>query len=110
MDEHAWLAERFEEHRSRLRAVAYRMLGALAEADEAESSLRAPVVDFIELGAFSKVEPDRAKLIELGLSEGEGSGAQIRTPALLLLAVIPEHPRREIPRSSSNTISRKSFP
>lgn len=41
MDEHAWLAERFEEHRTRLRAVAYRMLGSLAEADEAESSLRA---------------------------------------------------------------------
>ena len=26
MDEHAWLAERFEEHQTRLRAVAYRML------------------------------------------------------------------------------------
>ena len=35
MDEHAWLAERFEEHRPRLRALAYRMLGSLAEADEA---------------------------------------------------------------------------
>jgi Sigma-70 region 2 len=35
MDEHAWLAERFEEHRTRLRAVAYRMLGSLAEANEA---------------------------------------------------------------------------
>ena len=37
MDEHAWLAERFEEHRTRLRAVAYRMLGSLAEADEADA-------------------------------------------------------------------------
>lgn len=35
MDEAEWLAERFEEHRSRLRAVAYRMLGSLAEADDA---------------------------------------------------------------------------
>jgi RNA polymerase sigma factor (sigma-70 family) len=34
-DEKAWLAERFEEHRSRLRAVAYRMLGSLSEADDA---------------------------------------------------------------------------
>jgi RNA polymerase sigma-70 factor (ECF subfamily) len=33
MDE--WLAERFEEHRSRLRAVAYRMLGSVSEADDA---------------------------------------------------------------------------
>ena len=35
MDESEWLAERFEEHRPRLRAVAYRMLGSLAEADDA---------------------------------------------------------------------------
>ena len=35
MDEHDWMAERFEEHRTHLRAVAYRMLGSLAEADDA---------------------------------------------------------------------------
>src|SRR5256714_6897455 len=35
MDETEWLASRFEEHRARLRAVAYRMLGSLAEADDA---------------------------------------------------------------------------
>jgi RNA polymerase sigma factor (sigma-70 family) len=35
MDENQWLADRFEEHRPRLRAVAYRMLGSLAEADDA---------------------------------------------------------------------------
>ena len=35
MDENEWLAERFEEHRSRLRAVAYRMLGSPSEADDA---------------------------------------------------------------------------
>jgi RNA polymerase sigma-70 factor, ECF subfamily len=35
MDERDWLAERFEEHRAHLRAVAYRMLGSLAEADDA---------------------------------------------------------------------------
>jgi RNA polymerase sigma factor (sigma-70 family) len=35
MDETQWLAERFEQHRPRLRAVAYRMLGSLAEADDA---------------------------------------------------------------------------
>jgi RNA polymerase sigma-70 factor (ECF subfamily) len=42
MDEHDWLAERFEENRGHLRAVAYRMLGSLSEADDAvqESWLR----------------------------------------------------------------------
>src|SRR6266496_4084084 len=35
MDERDLLAERFEEHRTRLRAVAYRMLGSLSEADDA---------------------------------------------------------------------------
>jgi RNA polymerase sigma factor (sigma-70 family) len=35
MDEHGWLAERFEAHRSHLRAVAYRMLGSPSEADDA---------------------------------------------------------------------------
>src|SRR5712692_5534319 len=42
MDEHDWLAERFEENRTHLRAVAYRVLGSLSEADDAvqESWLR----------------------------------------------------------------------
>jgi RNA polymerase sigma-70 factor (ECF subfamily) len=35
MNERDWLAERFEEHRIHLRAVAYRMLGSLSEADDA---------------------------------------------------------------------------
>jgi RNA polymerase sigma-70 factor, ECF subfamily len=42
MHEHEWLAERFDAHRTHLRAVAYRMLGSLSEADDAvqESWLR----------------------------------------------------------------------
>jgi RNA polymerase sigma-70 factor (ECF subfamily) len=35
MDDKKWLADRFEQQRPRLRGVAYRMLGSLAEADDA---------------------------------------------------------------------------
>src|SRR5690348_13729013 len=35
MEERNWLAERFEENREHLRAVAYRMLGSNSEADDA---------------------------------------------------------------------------
>jgi RNA polymerase sigma-70 factor (ECF subfamily) len=35
MDERDWLTQRFQEHRPRLRAVAYRMLGSTSEADDA---------------------------------------------------------------------------
>jgi RNA polymerase sigma factor (sigma-70 family) len=35
MQEHEFLAQQFEEHRTRLRAVAYRMLGSLSDADDA---------------------------------------------------------------------------
>jgi RNA polymerase sigma-70 factor (ECF subfamily) len=35
MDQHEWLAEQFEADRTRMRALAYRMLGSLSEADDA---------------------------------------------------------------------------
>src|SRR5580698_10992338 len=35
MDDKDWLAQRFDQHRAHLRAVAYRMLGSHTEADEA---------------------------------------------------------------------------
>ena len=57
MDEQERLAERFEEHRPRLRAVAYRMLGSLAEADDAVQDAwlrlsRADVSDVENLGGW----------------------------------------------------------
>lgn len=35
MDEREWLTERFQQRRPHLRAVAYRMLGSVSEADGA---------------------------------------------------------------------------
>ena len=47
MDERDWLASRFEEHRSHLRAVAYRMLGSVTEVEDAlqEAWVRISLVD-----------------------------------------------------------------
>jgi RNA polymerase sigma factor (sigma-70 family) len=51
LDDHDWLAERFEAHRSHLRAVAYRMLGSVSEADDAvqEAWLRLSRADTSEV-------------------------------------------------------------
>src|SRR5437762_12152613 len=57
VDARSWLAERFEEHRSHLRAVGYRMLGSLSEADDAVQDAwlrlsRADTSDVENLGAW----------------------------------------------------------
>ena len=57
MDDQQWLAERFEEHRPRLRAVAYRMLGSLSEAEDAVQDAwlrvsRADATEVENLGAW----------------------------------------------------------
>jgi RNA polymerase sigma factor (sigma-70 family) len=54
MDERDWLVDRFEEYRTHLRAVAYRILGSLSEADDAvqEAWLRLSRSDTSEVENF----------------------------------------------------------
>jgi RNA polymerase sigma factor (sigma-70 family) len=80
MDEREWLAQRFEEHRVRLRAVAYRMLGSLSEADDAvqEAWLRLSRMDADEvenLGAWLTTVVARVSLNMLRSRKTRGERA-----------------------------------
>src|SRR3984885_11148634 len=52
MSDSDWLAATFEEHRAHLRAVAYRLLGSAADADDAvqDTWLRLAAADTSEVG------------------------------------------------------------
>jgi RNA polymerase sigma-70 factor (ECF subfamily) len=67
VDEHEFLAERFEAHRTHLRAVAYRMLGSLTDAEDAVQEAwlrlaRADVDEVANLGAWLTTVVSRVSL------------------------------------------------
>jgi RNA polymerase sigma-70 factor (ECF subfamily) len=80
MDDNEWLAQRFEEQRVRLRAVTYRMLGSLTEADDA-------------------VQDAWLRLSRAGASEVENLGAWLTTivARVCLNTLRARHTRREDP-------------
>jgi RNA polymerase sigma factor (sigma-70 family) len=82
MDEHESLAERFEERRSLLRAVAYRVLGSLSEADDAvqEAWLRLSGTahdEVDDLGAWLTTVVSR---ISLNVLRSRKTRSEIRVP------------------------------
>src|SRR5919197_5705953 len=87
MEEQQWLAEGFEEHRTRLKAVAYRMLGSLSEADDAvqEAWLRLSRTedDIDNLGAWLTTVVARVSLNMLRSRESrreEPAGPRVPDP------------------------------
>ena len=90
MNEPDWLAERFEDHRTRLRAVAYRMLGSLSEADDAVQEAwlrlsRSNAAEIESLGAWLTTVVARVSLNMLrsrGMRREEPLGVHIPDPIL----------------------------
>jgi RNA polymerase sigma-70 factor (ECF subfamily) len=100
MDERELLAERFEQHRTHLRAVAYRMLGSLTEADDAVQEawlrLNRTGADSVEnLGGWLTTVVARVSLNMLRSRRTRGEeplGVRVPEPIVDPLAgVDPEH-------------------
>jgi hypothetical protein len=87
MDERDWQAERFDEHRPHLRAVAYRMLGIMSEADDAVQEAgrclsRADTSSVENLAGWRmQVVAPRSRLMVLDVSIRQGKIVAIDTIA-----------------------------
>jgi len=94
VDEGDWLATRFERNRTRLRAVAYRMLGSLSEADDAvqdawlrlsrADSSRVDNLDGWLTTVVSRVCLDRLRARTLRREEPMGLGVHLPEPIISL--------------------------
>src|SRR3954447_19498085 len=83
MEEREFLTEQFEEHRPHLRAVAYRMLGSTAEADDAvqEAWLRLSRSDAGEIDNLGGWLTNVAPRVGLNAARGRRSRARARRRA-----------------------------
>ena len=100
MDEQHWLAERFEENRTHLRVLAYRMLGSLTDADDAVQEAwlrlsRSNAGDIENLGGWLTTVVARVCLDTLrsrrSRREEPLDEADLPEPALSASAGDPEH-------------------
>src|SRR6266436_5218300 len=82
MDEREWLAERFEERRPRLRAVAYRMLGSLSEAEDAvqEAWLRVSGTTYSEIDDLGAWLTTVVARISLNMLRSRKTRSETRVP------------------------------
>ena len=99
MDHDEWLAERFEEHRSHLRAVAYRLLGSVSEADDAlqEAWLRLSRTDMSgveSVGAWLTTVVARVSLNMLRARARHGASSPSKHDSLIRSS---PHPTAPIP-------------
>ena len=102
-EEKAWLSERFEAQRSRLRGVAYRMLGSLSEAEDAvqESWLRASRADTSDvenLGGWLTTVVARVSLDMLRSRKSRREESLAEAPAVKPVAGRPDtvDPEQEV--------------
>jgi RNA polymerase sigma-70 factor (ECF subfamily) len=96
MDPRKWLAEKFEAERPRLRAVAYRMLGSLSEADDAvqEAWLRLSGTAHVEVDDLSAWLTTVVARISLNVLRSRKTRSENRMPDPIIDRVdgaSPEH-------------------
>jgi RNA polymerase sigma factor (sigma-70 family) len=86
MDEREWLAERFEERRPRLRAVAYRMLGSLSDAEDAvqEAWLRVSGTAYSEIDDLGAWLTTVVARISLNMLRSRKTRSETRMPDLII--------------------------
>jgi RNA polymerase sigma factor (sigma-70 family) len=96
MDEREWLAQRFQEHRPHLRAVAYRILGSTSEADDAVQEAwirlsRSNAGEIDNLEAWLVTAVGRVALNMLRSRTGRLSESAARSSSLLAPSPSPSH-------------------
>ncbi|MGW9044849.1 RNA polymerase sigma factor SigJ [Streptomyces lydicus] len=101
MNDHEWLAERFEENRSHLRAVAYRMLGSLSEAEDAVQEAwlrlnRAGADEVENLGGWLTTVVGRVCLDQLRMRRARREDPlEVRVPEPVVLRADPADPEHQ---------------